>query len=691
MIKIAIDTGGTFTDYTSVGCFGDQAEQRIALKNPTNHDHPAQGILAGLKELAVAWGTDLEKLLAQTEKISLGTTLALNALLEKKGVKTALFTTEGFRDALEIRRSQLANQWDLAIENPMVLVPRRLRLGIEQRMDYQGEIIKPLNEAAVRAACQKCREADVKAIAVCYLFSFLNPAHEKRTVEIIREELPDVFVSLSSEVSPRIREYERTTTTVINAYCTPVLADYLKNVKKELAAFGWDKPVHIMKNSGGLSDSGALESFGVQTLLSGPAGGAVGNEALGKTLGRTHTVLADMGGTSFDLHVVSGGVNQLVPQTELDGYPLSIPMIDIRSIGAGGGSIAHVEAGGRVQIGPDSAGSIPGPACYNQGGENPTVTDALLVLGLINGDNFLGGKLPLSMEQAVKAIKEKVADPLNLSVQDAARIIYSITAEMMADALRLVTTQKGNDPRIYSLISAGGAFGLFAARIMESLQMPEALIPVQGPVFCSWGMLGAACRYDINQSILMEKRNWDAKRLNTMVAAMKAEGTAQLKRLGVAKNRQRFDLMLEMRYVSQHHEISVPWTLGEFSPESIKDVEQAFYQTHEAIYEYAEVKDWEIIDLHLACSECDQANILFPTTIAITGVTTKTVAGEVFNSHGEISVPVYREGDLTKGINGPALIDFVYTTLIVPLGFFCIQEDEGIFALRKEATHESAN
>lgn len=691
MIKIAIDTGGTFTDYTSVGCIGDQAEQRIALKNPTNHDHPALGILAGLKELAVAWGTDLEKLLAETEKISLGTTLALNALLEKKGVKTALFTTEGFRDALEIRRAQLANQWDLAIENPMVLVPRRLRLGIEQRMDYQGAVIKALNEEAVRVACQKCREAGVKAIAVCYLFSFLNPDHEKRTAEIIRAELPDVFVSLSSEVSPRIREYERTTTTVINAYCTPVLADYLKQVKKELAAFGWDKPIHIMKNSGGLSDSGALESFGVQTLLSGPAGGAVGNESLAKTLGRTHTVLADMGGTSFDLHVVSGGVNQLVPQTELDGYPLSIPMIDIRSIGAGGGSIAHVEAGGRVLIGPDSAGSIPGPACYNQGGENPTVTDALLVLGLINGDNFLGGKLPLALDQAVKAIKEKVADPLNLSVTDAARIIYSITAEMMADALRLVTTQKGNDPRIYSLISAGGAFGLFAARIMESLQMSEALIPVQGPVFCSWGMLGAACRYDINQSILMEKRQWDAKRLNAMVAAMKAEGAAQLERLGVVKSHQRFDLMLEMRYVSQHHEISVPWTQGEFSPESIVDVEQAFYHTHEAIYEYAEAKDWEIIDLHLACSECDQDHILFPTTTAITGVTTKMVAGEVFNSHGEIAVPVYREGDLTERINGPALIDFVYTTLVVPTGCYCVLEDEGIFALRKEATHESAN
>ncbi|KNZ40875.1 hydantoinase/oxoprolinase family protein [Acetobacterium bakii] len=688
MIKIAIDTGGTFTDYTSVGCFGEQAEHRIALKNPTNHEYPAQGILEGLKELAAVWGTDLEKLLDQTEKISLGTTLALNALLEKKGVKTALFTTEGFRDALEIRRAQLANQWDLAIENPMVLVPRRLRLGIDQRMDYIGHVIKPLNEASVRAACQKCREADVEAIAVCYLFSFLNPNHEKRTAEIIREELPHVFVSLSAEVSPRIREYERTTTTVINAYCTPVLADYMKNVKKELAAFGWDKPVHIMKNSGGLSDSDAMESFGVQTLLSGPAGGAVGNESLGKYLGKTHTVLADMGGTSFDLHVVSGGVNQLVPQTELDGYPLSIPMIDIRSIGAGGGSIAHVEAGGRVLIGPDSAGSIPGPACYDQGGENPTVTDALLVLGLINGDNFLGGKLPLSMDQAVKAIKEKVADPLNLTVKDAARIIYSITAEMMADAMRLVTTQKGNDPRIYSLISAGGAFGLFAAKIMESLQMPEALIPVQGPVFCSWGMLGATCRYDINQSILMEKRQWDATRLNAMVAAMKAEGEAQLTRLGVAKSLQRFDLILEMRYVSQHHEISVPWTQGEFTTESVAEVEQAFFKTHEAIYEYAEAKDWEIIDLHLACSELNQENILFPTSQEISGVTAKTVAGEVFNSQGEITVPVYREGDITKRINGPALIDFAYTTLIVPNGFFCIQEDEGIFALRKEATHE---
>jgi N-methylhydantoinase A len=689
MIKIAIDTGGTFTDYTSVGALGNGREARIAVKNPTNHDHPARGILEGLKELATAWGTDLEKLLSETEKISLGTTLALNALLEKKGVKTALFTTVGFRDALEIRRSQLADQWDLAIENPVVLVPRRLRLGIKQRMDYKGDVITPLDEKSVREACQKCRDQGVAAIAVCYLFSFLNPADELRTAEIIREELPDVFISLSAEVAPRIREYERTTTTVINAYCTPVLADYLKKIKTELEAYGWQKPVYIMKNSGGLSDSRDLEGFAVKTLLSGPAGGAVGNETLGHRLGRSHTVLADMGGTSFDLHVVSGGVNQLVPQTELDGYPLSIPMIDIRSIGAGGGSIAHVEAGGRVLIGPDSAGSVPGPACYNLGGTEPTVTDALLVLGLINPDQFLGGKLILSLERAQQAIKEKVAEPLGLSVVEAARIIYSITAEMMADALRLVTTQKGNDPRIYSLISAGGAFGLFAARIMASLEMPEALIPVQGPVFCSWGMLGASCRYDMNKSILMEKRKWDPDRLNAVVAQMRAEGEDQLTRLGIEKNRQGFELMLEMRYVSQHHEISVPWQQETFRENSVQEVETAFYDTHKAIYEYAEDRDWEIIDLHLACFEEKKENQLFPFSKNHHPVGEKQVAGEIFNGHGDMTVPVFYEGDLNTKICGPALIDFTYTTLVVPAGYCCTQAAEGVLALRKEVSHES--
>jgi N-methylhydantoinase A len=649
MIKIAIDTGGTFTDYTAVGSFGSRTDGKLFVKNPTNHERPAEGIMEGLQKLAGEWETDLKTLLSETEKITLGTTLALNALLEKKGVKTALFTTEGFRDALEIRRSQLKNQWDLAVEKPMVLVPRRLRLGIEGRLDYQGDVVTPLNEDKVREACQKCREQGVLSIAVCYLFSFLNPEHERRTAEIIKEELPDVFVSLSADVAPRIREYERTTTTVINAYLTPVLADYLGAIKKELARYGFKKPIHIMMNNGGLSDTDAMATFAVKTLLSGPAGGAVGNETIGRLLGKTDTVLADMGGTSFDIHVVSGSSNQLVPQTELAGYPLSIPMIDISSIGAGGGSIAHVEVGGRVFIGPDSAGSVPGPACYNLGGEEPTVTDALLLLGLINADNFLGGKLALSRAKAEQAVREKVAEPLNVSVLEAARIIYGIAAEMM-----------------------------------DSLHMPEVLIPVQGPVFCSWGMLGAASRYDVTRSFFMEKSQWDAQRINQTLALMRQEGERELERLNVAKDQRRFDLILEMRYVSQHHEISVPWTHGAFDPDSWKSVETEFYNTHEAIYEYAQRdKDWEIIDLHLACCEENGQNVLFPMGSPKSAAVTKPVSGYAFNRDGEITVPVYNEGDLHEKIAGPALVDFAYTTLVIPENFFCTMADEGILALRK--------
>jgi N-methylhydantoinase A len=692
MIKIAIDTGGTFTDFTSHGILNGGQLQKVAVKNPTNHLFPAKGILEGLHELAESWGTNLPELLENTEKISLGTTLALNALLEKNGVKTALFTTKGFRDALEIRRSQLSNQWDLTAETPEVLVPRRFRFGIEERLDYKGDVIRSLNEDAVKEACQACKEAEIKAIAVSYLFSFLNPDHEKRTAEIIRKECPEIFVSLSSEVSPRIREYERTTTTVINAYCTPVLSDYLSEVKKELKTLGWNRPIFIMKNSGGLSDTADTEEFGVTTLLSGPAGGAVGNETLSRMLKRSHCVLADMGGTSFDLHVVNDETNQLVSQTDLEGYPLTIPMIEIHSIGAGGGSIVHVGEGGQVNVGPDSAGSVPGPACYNLGGEDATVTDALVVLGLINVKNFLSGKMNLSVAKAEAALKTKVADPLGITVIESSRLIYSIAAEMMADAVRLVTTQKGNDPRKYSLISAGGAFGLFAARVMTSLNMPEVIFPSQGPVFCSWGMLGASCRTDLTASVIMEKKNFNAQRLNEKLQVMRFDGENYLTRLNVPRDRQKMRLTMEMRYVSQHHEISVPWDKDFFEDSDIAVVENAFYDAHQNLYEYAERdKDWEIIDLHLACYEAENENVLFPLSQSPIKAKSKTVAGEIFGLTGEIDVISLGEGELKGGCSGPALVDLSYTTLLVPQGFSCQMEDEGIIVMKKEARDGSKN
>lgn len=684
MIKIAIDTGGTFTDYTSIGTINNEKEQKIFLKNPTNHENPAEGILLGLKELADKWGCDLKTLLENTKQISHGTTLALNALLERKGVKTALFTTKGFRDALEIRRSQLDNQWDIRAVTPPILVPRRLRIGIDERIKYDGTIIKELDEESVRKACDICRKENVKSIAVCFLFSFLNPEHEKRVREIINEELPDVFVSLSSDISPQIREYERTTTTVINAYVTPIVSTYLENLKEKLFEYGWDKPINIMMNSGGLSDIPTMNKISAKSLLSGPAGGGVGNENISKILDKKHMVLGDMGGTSFDLHIIDNNETKLVPESRIEGYPITLPMMDIHSIGAGGGSIISVDEGKRVLVGPESAGSIPGPACYNLGGKKPTITDALLVLGLIDENNFLGGKIKLSKDNAMNAIQEYVADPLEISVKDASIIIYRVASELMADSLRLITMQRGNDPREYSLVSSGGAFGLFACNIMDSLKMKEVLIPVQGPVFCSWGMLGAKRRYDVTKSFFMEKEDWDAEELNSMIGSMKKACKEELLKLGVSLDNCSYMLNLEIRYIGQHHEISIPVSKLEFTNDDVEVIDELFHDTHYEIYQYSQIEnDWEIINLHLAGYENDISNPLF--SFSENGVDnySMNIPGESFNLSGDSMVNVYSEGDLGKSIVGPAIINFDYTSVLVPNGFVSSLLDDGILSITR--------
>ena len=685
MLKIAIDTGGTFTDYTCVGTL-DASKHKHYLKNATNHENPEEGIMEGLKELSKLIGTDLNNLLANTSQIIHGTTLALNALIERKGAKTALFTTEGFRDALEIRRSQLDNQWDIRAVTPPVLIPRRLRIGITERIGYDGKTIKELDEESVRNACRKCKKENVESIAVCYLFSFLRPEHERRTKEIIEEELPEVFVSLSSEVSPQIREYERSTTTVINAYVAPILSTYLENLKKRLAKYGWKKPIHIMMNSGGLSDIELMKKIPAKTLLSGPAGGGIGNENLSKILDKKNLILGDMGGTSFDLHVVNDNENLLVPESRIESYPITLPMMNIHSIGAGGGSIISVSQGGVLHVGPESAGSNPGPACYDKGGRKPTITDALLVLGLINEENFLGGKYKLSKDLAIRALDKEVASKLGVSVMDAASIVYRVASELMADSLRLITMKKGNNPRDYSLVSSGGAFGLFACNIMESLEMKEVLIPVQGPVFCSWGMLGALRRYDIVQSFFMEENAWDYNRLNRKIAEMKEDCCEELTRLGVNPDEQDYKLELEVRYIGQHHELSIQLDKLEFNDDDVNVIGELFHKKHMDVYQYSETEnEWEIVNIHLSGNEKRFENSLlnFKENNKKENYTLE-LSGEAFNMKEKSKVNVYTENDLKKRIHGPALIEFDYTSILVPENFSVNKIDDGLLSIKKK-------
>ena len=693
MIKIAIDTGGTFTDFTAAGTVAGKPYQQQCLKYATDREDPAASVMAGLGELAAAWDLELSELLAETEQIVYGTTLALNALLEKKGAKTALFTTEGFRDALEIRRSQLKNQWDLRALTPTVLVPRRLRLGIAQRMDYKGDVLRDLEEESVVAACVQCREAGVSSIAVCYLFSFLNPAHEERTAEIIRRELPGVFVSLSSAVAPKIREYERTSTTVLNAYLTPLLRDYLAVLKERLAAYGWEKPLHIMMNSGGVSDTESEGSLAVRTLMSGPAGGACGNKDLALACGREKTILADMGGTSFDVHVVDGEEQDLIPGAEIDGYPLSLPMIAIHSIGAGGGSIVRVDGGGRLLIGPDSAGSRPGPVCYGRGGTEPTITDALLLLDLLDEEGFLGGKMKLDREAAAAAMAAKVAVPLGVDVLSAARMVYSVAAEKMADAIRLVTVARGRDVRDYSLISAGGAFSLFAVHIMKTLKMREVLFPATSPVFCAWGMMNAGRRCDFSRSVLMEEGGFDADAITKVLVEMKTAGNQSLDHLGVPFDRRSFGVTAQMRYIGQHHEIAIPWQDAYLDAPG--ELGKAFHGRHEAVYGYAEAtKAWEIIDFQLACFEEGGENQLFAFDAA-RGEREKTVVcGAPFGSDTALTVPLCRPGVLGQGreLSGPALIETDYTTVLIPAGAWANLSQNGVITIgeKGDGDHDSS-
>lgn len=684
MIKIAIDTGGTFTDFSAMGTLADGTCCQKFVKYPTNHEDPSGSVISGLHLLAEACGVDLKTLLSNTEQIIHGTTLALNALLEKKGERTALFATEGFRDALEIRRSQLKNQWDLAAHTPPVLVPRRLRLGISQRMDYKGDVLKELDENSVVEACKECREYGVKSIAVCYLFSFLNPAHERRTAEIIKRELPGVFVTLSSDVAPKIREYERTSTTVLNAYLTPVLGDYLNKIKERLTEYGWKKPINIMMNNGGLSDTEAMGRLAVATLLSGPAGGACGNSALGRLMGREETILADMGGTSFDIHVSGKDGRELIPGAEIDEYPLSIPIIDIHSIGAGGGSIVSVDEGGRLLVGPTSAGAFPGPVCYGQGGKDPTITDALLLIGVINRDNFLGGKMQLDAASAEKQMLDKVAKPLGIgSAKEVANMVYRIASEMMADAIRLVTVAKGRDIRNCSLISAGGAFSLFAANIMNTLHMKEVLFPVTSPVFCAWGMMGAARRYDFTRSFFMEQGSFNGDAVLERIAQMKEKAKEELCRLGVDSPDQIYSITAEMRYIGQHHEISVAWT--DSYAQDIGALSAAFHKRHLEIYEYSEPElEWEIINLHLSATEKEPVNDVFPFEHSDASLQTAVVCGEPFGEKGDIEVNVYRRCDLNREMNGPALIHFDFTSVLIPVGFSAQVERDGVCVLRKK-------
>ena len=469
-------------------------------KSPSTPADQSVGVMAGLDELARRLKLTHAEMLAATNRVVHGTTVATNALLERKGAKVALLTTEGHRDVIEMREGLKDNRYDLRSPPPEPLVPRHFRFGVKERLKANGEVAIPLDDRSLGEAIAAIKTSGATSVAVCFLHAYLNPVHELAAVERLTRELPEISVSRSSDVLPQIKEYERVSTTIVNAYVGPLVRHYLTTLEHRLADAGFKGSLFIILSHGGMAPVEEASRLAAGTVLSGPAGGISGGRRCADILGLPNLVPFDMGGTSTDISLISEGAASLSADGMLAGQRIALRSLDIASIAAGGGSIASVDAGGTLRVGPESAGSVPGPACYGNGGEAATVTDANIVLGFLDAGAFMGGQRPLDAEAAAAAAVGRVGDALGLSLHAAAAGIYRIINLKMADGIRLMTLRRGVDPRRFAMLSFGGAAGAHAVEVARELEIKRIIVPTAASVLSAWGMLTCDLRYEVSRT-----------------------------------------------------------------------------------------------------------------------------------------------------------------------------------------------
>lgn len=594
--NLGVDVGGTFTDIVLV----DDEGGIKTTKTPSTPDQ-SEGVLAGISRLADELDLDLKGLLSRIRVIVHGTTVATNALLEYRGAKVGLITTAGFRDELEFRRSYKESTFNPRLAAPHAICPRALRFGVPERLDHRGAVLIPLDEAAVRAAIAELVAAGVEAIAVCYLFSFVNPDHEKRTRDLIADMAPGLHVSLSSDVLPEIREFERVSTTVVNAYVGPAITRYISNLDRMLDAAGFGGELFIMQSNGGMMTAREAASHAVGTLLSGPAGGVTAAIHVGALAGYRNLMTVDMGGTSYDISVVQDLVPAMTTESWLARYRIALPMLDIHTIGAGGGSIAWIDDGGALRVGPESAGATPGPACYGRGGTRPTTTDCNLVLGMLNPDYFLGGEMRLDVEAARAAIARHLADPLGLTVIEAAEAVVEVVNHAMANASHLLTTRRGLDPRDFTLVAVGGAGAVHAGRQAELLGMGTVIVPQTGPVFCALGDTVANLKVTEARTFMTDLAGIDLSVLNRRFDEMEAAARARLSGQAVTTD---FELRrsLDLRYAGEVHDVTVPLATRtrRITALNLEAAVRAFHDLHEQLFAHKDaVQPVQVMTLRL--------------------------------------------------------------------------------------------
>lgn len=658
--RIGIDVGGTFTDIVAVSDTGTVTFSKAA----STPNDPSIGVMNAVDRLADELGINSETLLSKTENIVHGTTVATNALLERKGAKTGLLTTLGHRDVLEMREGLKDDRYNMRLPAPAPLVPRFLRLGVRERIKPDGSIHTQLDNTSLDEAINKLREEKVTSVAVCYLHAYKEPKHEQETKQILEAKLPGVSVSISSEVFPEIKEYERVSTTIVNAYVRPIVENYLNRLEERLKNAGYKGSVLIILSHGGVAPIEEAIRLSAATVLSGPAGGVAGSKYGASLIGAGDLVPFDMGGTSTDISMIVNGEPALSSTRGIAGQRIALQSLDIVSIASGGGSIARVDAGGILRVGPDSAGALPGPACYGKGGTEVAVTDASVILGFLDPGNFLGGRETLDVAAAEDALS-RLANQLSVEPAEAAEGVHKVINTQMAEGIRLVSVRRGVDPRKFALLSFGGAAGIHITEIARQLEVQRVIVPRTAAVLSAWGMLATDLRYEVSRTHIGDTGSLKAGDVREVFSEMELEGRGRLKDafdgdVSICRS-------ADMRYGEQIYEVDVSLDDVDFNDDDLmKSISDRFHKRHEELFTYSlPDQDAVLVNGRLAAIGALPDLPQEPKTEA-RAVSSRRTTRKIFLA-GWVDAPVFNLEELvpSQKIVGPAIIESSTTTIVL--------------------------
>ena len=663
--RIGVDSGGTFTDV----CLFETETGRVEVwKVPSTPDDPSRGIAQGIAEGIARVGAGP----ADVGYFGHGTTVATNALIQHRGVKTGLITTDGFRDLLEIGRQKRPDLYDLQTDKPEILVTRDLRLEVPERVHHDGRVETPLDTEALRAAIRRLKSEGVKSVAVCFLYGFVRPDHENEAMRLIAEEFPEAFACASHQVAPEFREFERLSTTVVNAYLGPVMQGYITRLAARVKDLGITATPHLTQSNGGVIGFDAAARLPVRTVLSGPSTGVVGAQAIGKLAGIPDLITFDMGGTSTDVALLTNGECRLASEATVHGYPIKAPMLDIHTVGAGGGSIAYVDSGGLLKVGPRSAGANPGPVAYDLGNTEPTVTDANVVLQTLNPEYLLGGRMKVKRDLAYKAIAG-LAEKLGMDVMATAQGIISVVTANMAKAIRVISVQRGHDPRDYTLVAFGGAGPVHAARLARELDITRVLVPRNPGILCAMGLLLTDLRADFATTRLALLEPAAIPAMADAFAELEAQAAAWFAEEHIEPADRRLACTVDMRYAGQNYELPIALPEGPVTEASLSALADGFAAAHRRMYGFiAEEEPIQLVTFRIEAAGTVEKASFQPRPNAGPDASAALIGQRdvwLPEAGGFVTCPLYDRDRLDCGnrIPGPAIVEQMdATTVILP-------------------------